>query len=99
MRILSSLFGYRFNILTQDYIAVTSRRLPFRSGAGALSTPFVLTDLGSSKFTLDEPRWMSKLKHSGNFPVEIKRQIQELGWDENEQTEEHEAFLRELTPL
>jgi hypothetical protein len=99
LRILSSLFGYRFNILTQDYIPVTSRRLPFRSGAGAISTPFVLTDLGNNKFTLDEPRWMSKLKHSGNFPVEIKRQIQELGWDENEQTEEHEAFLRELTPL
>ncbi|CAM0142871.1 unnamed protein product [Umbelopsis sp. WA50703] len=99
LRILSSLFGYRFNILTQNYIPVTSRRLPFRSGAGAVSTPFVLTDLGNSKFTLDEPRWMSKFKHSSNFPVEIKRQIQGLGWDENEQSEEHDNFVRELTPL
>ncbi|KAJ2959492.1 hypothetical protein NQZ79_g5101 [Umbelopsis isabellina] len=99
LRILSSLFGYRFNILTQNYIPVTSRRLPFRSGAGAVATPFVLTDLGNSKFTLDEPRWMSKFKHSSNFPVEIKRQIQELGWDENEQSEEHDNFVRELTPL
>ncbi|RUS25477.1 hypothetical protein BC938DRAFT_472116 [Jimgerdemannia flammicorona] len=96
---LASLFGHRFNILTQDYIpdnSITGRRL-FRTGAVVI--PFVATDLGTNKFTLDEPRWMAKLKNAGAFPIEMKKQIQELGWNEDDQVEEHDQLRRELTPL
>lgn len=95
----ASMSGYRFNILAQEYIPVSNRKRPFRGDGGAFSTPFVPTDLGSNRFTMDEPRWMAKLKHASNFPIELKRQIQELGWDDDDQGEEHEALKKVLTPL
>ncbi|KAI9265078.1 hypothetical protein BDA99DRAFT_536570 [Phascolomyces articulosus] len=95
----AALAGYRFNILAQEYIPTSSRKRPFRGDGGAFSTPFVPTDLGSNRFTMDEPRWMAKLKHASNFPIELKRQIQELGWDDDDQGEEHEALKKVLTPL
>jgi hypothetical protein len=85
--------------LNQKYIPISSRRRPFRGDGGAFSTPFVPTDLGSNQFTLDEPRWMSKLKNASNFPIELKRQIQELGWDDDDNGEEHEALKKVLIPL
>jgi hypothetical protein len=95
----SSLSAFRFNVLGQEYIPISSRRRPFRGDGGAFSTPFVPTDLGSNQFTLDEPRWMAKLKNASNFPIELKRQIQELGWDDDENVDEHEALKKVLTPL
>jgi hypothetical protein len=95
----SSLSAFRFNVLNQEYIPISSRRRPFRGDGGAFSTPFVPTDLGSNQFTLDEPRWMAKLKNASNFPIELKRQIQELGWDDDDNGEEHEALKKVLTPL
>ncbi|KAG2213031.1 hypothetical protein INT47_011180 [Mucor saturninus] len=95
----SSLSAFRFNVLGQEYIPISSRRRPFRGDGGAFSTPFVPTDLGSNQFTLDEPRWMSKLKNASNFPIELKRQIQELGWDDEDNGDEHEALKKVLTPL
>ncbi|KAI8985163.1 hypothetical protein BDB01DRAFT_721630 [Pilobolus umbonatus] len=82
-----------------DYIPVSSRRRPFRGDGGAFSTPFVPADVGSNEFVLDEPYWMSKLKSASNFPIELKRQIQELGWDDDDQGEEHETMKKVLTPL
>ncbi|KAI8645348.1 hypothetical protein BD408DRAFT_440925 [Parasitella parasitica] len=95
----SSLSAFRFNALSQEYIPISNRKRPFRGDGGAFSTPFVPTDLGSNQFTLDEPRWMSKLKNASNFPIELKRQIQELGWDDDDNGEEHEALKKVLTPL
>ncbi|KAI7906519.1 uncharacterized protein BX663DRAFT_496742 [Cokeromyces recurvatus] len=95
----ASMFAFRFNVLSQEYIPISSRRRPFRGDGGAFSTPFVPTDLGSNQFTLDEPRWMAKLKNASNFPIELKRQIQELGWDDEDNGEEHEALKKVLTPL
>ncbi|KAI9480946.1 MAG: hypothetical protein EXX96DRAFT_649501 [Benjaminiella poitrasii] len=94
-----SMSAFRFNVLSQEYIPISSRRRPFRGDGGAFSTPFVPTDLGSNQFTLDEPRWMAKLKNASNFPIELKRQIQELGWDDDDNGEEHEALKKVLTPL
>ncbi|KAF7725974.1 hypothetical protein EC973_009120 [Apophysomyces ossiformis] len=99
VRKYAALTAFRFNVLTQEYIPVSSRRRPFRGDGGAFSTPFVPTDLGSNQFTMDEPRWMAKLKNASNFPIELKRQIQELGWDDDDQGEEHEAMKKVLTPL
>ncbi|KAK4517879.1 uncharacterized protein ATC70_001227 [Mucor velutinosus] len=95
----SSLSAFRFNVLSQEYIPISNRKRPFRGDGGAFSTPFVPTDLGSNQFTLDEPRWMAKLKNASNFPIELKRQIQELGWDDDDNGEEHEALKKVLTPL
>ncbi|OBZ81670.1 Protein unc-80 [Choanephora cucurbitarum] len=95
----ASLEAFRFNVLNQEYIPISSRRRPFRGDGGAFSTPFVPTDLGSNQFSLDEPRWMAKLKNASNFPIELKRQIQELGWDDDDNVEEHEALKKVLTPL
>ncbi|KAI8384554.1 uncharacterized protein BYT42DRAFT_492529 [Radiomyces spectabilis] len=90
------------DITTHDlycYIPVSSRKRPFRGDSGAFSTPFVPTDLGSDQMTMDEPRWMAKLKNTNNFPIELKRQIQELGWGDDDQGEEHEALKKVLIPL
>lgn len=86
-------------MLNQEYIPISSRRRPFKGDGGAFSTSFVPTDLGSNQFSLDEPRWMAKLKNASNFPIELKRQIQELGWDDDDNGEEHEALKKVLTPL
>ena len=94
-----SLTGFRLNILNQSYIQISSRNKPFRGDGGAFATPFLPTDLGSNEFSLDEPRWMSKLKNTSNLPIELKRQIQELGWNEDDNAEEQEAFKKALTPL
>ncbi|CAO3693673.1 unnamed protein product [Rhizopus microsporus] len=96
---LSSLMGFRFNVLNQEFIQVSSHNKPFRGDGGTFSTPFVPTDLGSNEFTLDEPRWMSKLRNTSNLPIELKRQIQELGWNEDDNGEEYEALKKVLTPL
>ncbi|KAI8335314.1 hypothetical protein BC941DRAFT_471963 [Chlamydoabsidia padenii] len=95
----ASLSAYRLNILAQDYILISSKRRPFCGDGGAFATPFVPTDLGSNRFTMDEPRWMAKLKNASNFPIELKRQIQELGWDDDDKGEEYEALKKVLTPL
>lgn len=95
----SSLSAFRFNVLNQEYIPISSRRRPFRGAGAAFATPFVPTDLGSNQFTLDEPQWMAKLKNASNFPIELKRQIQELGWEDDDNGEEHEALKKVLTPL
>ncbi|KAI9278075.1 hypothetical protein BY458DRAFT_554083 [Sporodiniella umbellata] len=94
-----SLTGFRLNTLKQSYIQVSSHNKPFRGDGGAFSTPFVPTDLGSNEFSLDEPRWMSKLRNTSNLPIELKKQIQELGWNEDDNAEEHEALKKVLTPL
>ncbi|KAG1470282.1 hypothetical protein G6F56_002773 [Rhizopus delemar] len=94
-----SLTGFRLNALNQNYIQVSSRNKPFRGDGGTFSTPFVPTDLGSNEFSLDEPRWMSKLRNTSNLPIELKKQIQELGWNEDDNAEEHEALKKVLTPL
>lgn len=85
--------------MSQEYIHISSRKRPFRGEGGAFSTPFVPTDLGSSQFAFDEPRWMTKLKNAGNLPPELKRQIQELGWNDANHAEENEALKKVLTPL
>ncbi|KAI8888495.1 hypothetical protein K501DRAFT_303334 [Backusella circina FSU 941] len=95
----SSLSAFRFNALNQEYIHISSRKRPFRGEGGAFSTPFVPTDLGSSQFAFDEPRWIAKLKNAGNLPPELKRQIQELGWNDANHAEENEALKKVLTPL
>ncbi|KAI8070898.1 hypothetical protein BC940DRAFT_294706 [Gongronella butleri] len=96
---LASLNTYRLNILSQEYIHISSKRRPFQGDGGAFSTPFVPADLGSDQLTMDEPRWMAKLKNASNFPIELKRQIQELGWDDEDKGEEYEALKKVLTPL
>ncbi|KAI7868550.1 hypothetical protein BDF14DRAFT_1791460, partial [Spinellus fusiger] len=95
----AALNAYKLNILSLDYISITSRKRPFRGDGGAFSTPFVPTDLGNNQYTMDEPHWMSKLKNSSNFPIELKRQIQELGWDDDGQSEENETLKKILAPL
>ncbi|KAL1925577.1 uncharacterized protein VTP21DRAFT_460 [Calcarisporiella thermophila] len=96
VRKLSAIFGYRFDLLTQVYLPDPSRRRPFRGHV--LNVPFVSTDLGSTKLSLDEPIWMSKLRHASNFPIEMRKKIEELGWEE-EDVEERERLKRLHTPV
>ncbi|ORX42676.1 hypothetical protein DM01DRAFT_1387301 [Hesseltinella vesiculosa] len=96
---LAALSTYRLNVLSLEYIQTSTKRRPFRGDGGAFSTPFVAADLGTDQLTMDEPRWMAKLKNASNFPIELKRQIQELGWDDEDEGEEYEALKKVLTPL
>ncbi|KAF9302452.1 hypothetical protein BGZ74_005326, partial [Mortierella antarctica] len=60
--------------------------------------PFVTSEVGNNRYTMDEPRWLTELKSAGNFPADIRSRFESLGWGEKDQ-EEMELTRRSQTPL
>ncbi|KAF9194469.1 hypothetical protein BGZ51_009549 [Haplosporangium sp. Z 767] len=93
---LHGLFDHRNELLSQPYVIDPSSRGPFRTTT--IQVPFVISEVGSNRYTMDEPRWLTELKSAGNFPPDIRRRFQELGWGEKDQ-QEMEMTRRIQTPL
>ncbi|KAG0253183.1 hypothetical protein BG011_006509, partial [Mortierella polycephala] len=93
---LHVLFDHRNELLSQPYVIDPSSRGPFRTTT--IQVPFVISEVGSNRYTMDEPRWLTELKSAGNFPPDIRKRFQELGWGEKDQ-QEMEMTRRVQTPL
>ncbi|KAI7817236.1 hypothetical protein BC939DRAFT_335406 [Gamsiella multidivaricata] len=93
---LSAIFEHRNELLLQPYVIDPSARGPFR--AINVQVPFVSSEVGSNRYTMDEPRWLTELKSVGNFPVDIRNRFEELGWGERGRLEK-EMMRRAQTPL
>ncbi|KAG0045142.1 hypothetical protein BGZ83_009603 [Gryganskiella cystojenkinii] len=93
---LNVLFDHRNVLLSQPYVTDPSSRGPFRNAT--VQVPFVCSEVGSNRYTMDEPRWLTELKNAGNFPEDIRMRFQEMGWGERDQ-QEMENTRRAQTPL
>ncbi|KAG0296788.1 hypothetical protein BGZ96_008516 [Linnemannia gamsii] len=93
---LNAIFDHRNELLIQPYVIDPSSRGPFRTTV--IQVPFVTTEVGSNRYTMDEPRWLTELKNVGNFPIDIRNRFQELGWGQKDQ-QETELTRRVQTPL
>lgn len=76
---VSTLFNWRFQLLSQDTVMDRSHRRPFKLARGPL--PFVPTDIGSSLFVLEEDTSQSK----NSLPLELRKRLAEIGWAEDEE--------------
>ncbi|KAG9067454.1 hypothetical protein KI688_012237 [Linnemannia hyalina] len=94
---LNTIFDHRNELLIQPYVIDPSSRGPFRTTV--IQVPFVTTEVGSNRYTMDEPRWLTELKSVGNFPIDIRNRFQELGWGQKDQQRETELTRRIQTPL
>lgn len=93
---LNVLFDHRNVLLSQPYVIDPSSRGPFRHTV--IQVPFVTSEVGNNRYTMDEPRWLTELKSAGNFPADIRSRFESLGWGEEDQ-EEMELTRRSQTPL
>ncbi|KAF9132432.1 hypothetical protein BGW39_000145 [Mortierella sp. 14UC] len=93
---LNAIFDHRNELLIQPYVIDPSSRGPFRTTV--IQVPFVTTEVGSNRYTMDEPRWLTELKSVGNFPIDVRNRFQELGWGQKDQ-QETELMRRAQTPL
>ncbi|KAG0215733.1 hypothetical protein BGX33_000899 [Mortierella sp. NVP41] len=93
---LNAIFDHRNELLLQPYVIDPSSRGPFRTAV--IQVPFVTTEVGSNRYTMDEPRWLTELKSVGNFPLDIRNRFQEMGWGQKDQ-QETELTRRAQTPL
>ncbi|ORZ15402.1 hypothetical protein BCR41DRAFT_353710 [Lobosporangium transversale] len=93
---LSGIFDYRNELLMQPFVIDPSARGPFQTAN--IQVPFMSSEIGSNRYTMDEPRWLTELKSVGNFPIDIRIQFEELGWGEKGRVE-REMMQRVQTPL
>ncbi|CAJ0834999.1 1470_t:CDS:2, partial [Entrophospora sp. SA101] len=96
IRKISSLFGHRSQLLSQPYVSDSNRRRPFRSQAPAI--PFVPTELGTSEMMMYEYYRGLSNKNDNKLSTDVKKRIQELGWEE-EEGEGLENLKRITTPI
>ncbi|OZJ06522.1 hypothetical protein BZG36_00470 [Bifiguratus adelaidae] len=94
---IATLFGHRYDIYAQPVIADSSTRRPFR--VAAINTTYVPTDLGANEFNASDWQPTHQLDGKESIPVEMKRQIQALGWETDEDMTELNAVERTITPL
>lgn len=60
--------------------------------------PFIPTDIGSSDTILYNSARTSEGKSGNALPADVRKQIQDLGWEEHDE-QEHERWKRAVTPL
>ncbi|KAF9438529.1 hypothetical protein BGZ76_007060, partial [Entomortierella beljakovae] len=95
---LGIIFNHRNEILEQPFVIDPSSRGPFRTANATIQVPFVSSEVGSNRYTMDEPRWLTELKSVGNFPVDVRNRFQDFGWGEKGRAE-REMIIRAQTPL
>ncbi|KAF9583807.1 hypothetical protein BGW38_008466 [Lunasporangiospora selenospora] len=93
---LDCLFEHRNSLLLQPFVTDPSSRGPFRTVN--VQVPYALPEVGSNRYTMDEPRWLTILNSVGNFPSDIRDKFQELRWGERDK-QEMEMIRRVQTPL
>ncbi|KAI0266517.1 hypothetical protein BC834DRAFT_823723 [Gloeopeniophorella convolvens] len=81
-RSLSLLSGWRFQILSQDYVADKNHRRPFKLTRTPVA--FMATDIGSSSFVLKEDSGMGGIAKGQALPLELRKRLADIGWTQDE---------------
>ena len=84
IRKMEIIAGWRSHLLALDVILDRTYRRPFKVARPPI--PFVPTDMGSSLFVLDEDVYEFKDNHGHVLPLELRRRLAEIGWDEEDRT-------------
>lgn len=86
----------RYQLLSVTYITDRSFRRPFKLARPPLN--FVATDVGDNKFIPDDDIEEGKLGQSSSLPLDLKRRLNEIGWDEEDKPQDQSSqWLR--TPM
>ena len=74
--------GWRFQMLSQNYIVDKNHRRPFKLARAPVS--FLPTDIGSSSFVLRED--LAKGNSTGGqvLPLELRKRLADIGWTQDE---------------
>ena len=83
VRRLSSMAGWRFQMLSQDYIVDKNHQRPFKLARPPMA--FLPTDIGSSSFVLREDLVKGN-SANGLLPLELRKQLADIGWTYEEGT-------------
>jgi len=83
-RRLSLMAGWRFQMLSQDYIVDKNHRRPFK--LARLPMAFLPTDIGSSSFVLREDLVKGNSASGRVLPSEVRKQLADIGWTYEEGT-------------
>jgi hypothetical protein len=81
-RRLSLISGWRFQMLSQDFILDKSHRRPFKLARNPVS--FLPTDAGSSSFVFREDLERANSSGGQALPLELRRRLADIGWTEDE---------------
>lgn len=89
-RRLSLISGWRFQMLSQNYIVDKNHRRPFKLARVPVS--FLPTDIGSSSFV---PREDLAKGNSSSIPLELRKRLADIGWtqDENAVEQKHDWIM------
>ena len=93
VRKIGILVNWRFQLLTQNFLTDRTHR-PFKLGRPPL--PFVATDIGSGFYIPVEEVEQNK---EDDVPKELRKRLEELGFKEEDATEEDPRHELIMTPL
>ena len=79
---LSLLAGWRFQMLSQNYIVDKNHRRPFKLARVPIS--FLPTDIGSSSFVLREDLVKGNTSGGQVLPLELRKRLADIGWTQDE---------------
>ncbi|KAI0300139.1 hypothetical protein B0F90DRAFT_1817733 [Multifurca ochricompacta] len=98
-RRLSLISGWRFQMLSQDYIVDKSHRRPFKLARIPIS--FMSTDIGSSSFVLREDIEKGNASGGQALPPDLRKRLADIGWaqDESVMDQKHEWVMTPFSLL
>ncbi|PCH35413.1 hypothetical protein WOLCODRAFT_133859 [Wolfiporia cocos MD-104 SS10] len=79
---LATIASWRFQISSQDFIMDRAYRRPFKPARAPVQ--FVPTDMGTSSHVLDEDVYEFKDSNGHVLPLELRRRLAEIGWDQED---------------
>ncbi|KAI9438561.1 hypothetical protein H4582DRAFT_2111455 [Lactarius indigo] len=81
-RRLSLISGWRFQMLSQEYIIDKNYRRPFKYAPTPVS--FMPTDIGSSSFVFREDSEKGSVVNGRVLPLELRKRLADIGWTQDE---------------
>lgn len=80
---IANICSWRFQILSQEVLLDRTYRRPFKLARPPIL--FVPTDMGTSGFAVDEDVYEFKDTHGHVLPLELRRRLADIGWDQEDQ--------------
>ncbi|KAH8987795.1 hypothetical protein EDB92DRAFT_2013926 [Lactarius akahatsu] len=81
-RRLSLISGWRFQMLSQEYLVDKNYRRPFKYAPTPVS--FMPTDIGSSSFVFREDSEKGSVVNGRVLPLELRKRLADIGWTQDE---------------
>lgn len=83
VRRLTTLFAWRYQLLSQTYIHDRARRRPFKLARESIA--FVPIDVGSSSYVHEQTEEDRRNSPGGTLPFELRKRLAEVGWEQDDQ--------------